>query len=125
MIYDANNGAKATRNAIAERFEKEGIHVVMLGASSFQVSFVPHAEWYGSVESLCDNKDIIEGNIRSVKISSPDYRGWNPDKAVEDYYHRIKDHEKHYETIDDQDWPFIKIMNVCRPSLPPGEESRR
>ncbi|TEB34359.1 6PF2K-domain-containing protein [Coprinellus micaceus] len=75
VIYDANNGAKATRNAIAERFEKEGIHVVML-------------------ESLCDNKDIIEGNIRS------------------DYYHRIKDHEKHYETIDDQDWPFIKIMNV-------------
>ncbi|KAJ3495775.1 hypothetical protein NMY22_g19893 [Coprinellus aureogranulatus] len=93
VIYDANNGTKATRNAIAERFEKQGIHVVML-------------------ESLCDDKDIIESNIRSVKISSPDYRGWDPDKAVEDYYHRIKDHEKHYETIDDLHWPYIKILNV-------------
>lgn len=25
-----------------------------------------------SLESLCDNKEIIEANIRSVKISSPD-----------------------------------------------------
>jgi hypothetical protein len=41
--------------------------------------------WYGSLhkfkdivllsqESLCDNKEIIERNIRSVKISSPDVR---------------------------------------------------
>jgi len=26
------------------------------------------------LESICDNKDIIERNIRSVKISSPDVR---------------------------------------------------
>lgn len=26
------------------------------------------------VESVCDNKEIIEANIRSVKISSPDVR---------------------------------------------------
>jgi 6-phosphofructo-2-kinase/fructose-2,6-biphosphatase 4 len=31
VIYDANNGASAVRNAIAERFDKTGIHVVMLG----------------------------------------------------------------------------------------------
>ena len=43
VIYDANNGAKATRNAIAERFEKEGIHVVMLGASLVPAFFVPHS----------------------------------------------------------------------------------
>ncbi|PPQ71767.1 hypothetical protein CVT24_006528 [Panaeolus cyanescens] len=94
VIYDANNGRKAARNAIAERFDKAGIHVVML-------------------ESMCDNKEIIETNIRSVKISSPDqYRGWNPDKAVEDYYTRIRDHEKYYEPVEDTTWPFIRIMNV-------------
>ena len=32
VIYDANNGAKATRDAIANRFEGSGVHVVMLGA---------------------------------------------------------------------------------------------
>ncbi|KAJ3509227.1 hypothetical protein NLJ89_g5335 [Agrocybe chaxingu] len=93
VIYDANNGTKAARQAVAERFDKQGIHVVML-------------------ESLCDNKEIIERNIRSVKISSPDYKNWDPDKAVEDYYMRIRDHEKYYETLEDTTWPFIKITNV-------------
>ncbi|KAF5381331.1 hypothetical protein D9615_008380 [Tricholomella constricta] len=93
VIYDANNGTKAGRQALAERFDQAGIHVVML-------------------ETLCDDKEIIENNIRSVKISSPDYRGWDPDKAVEDYYKRIHDHEKYYETIEDKTWPFIRITNA-------------
>ncbi|KAG6908938.1 hypothetical protein DXG01_002717 [Tephrocybe rancida] len=93
VIYDANNGTKAARQALAEKFDKAGIHVVLL-------------------ETICDNKEIIENNIRSVKISSPDYRGWDPDKAVEDYYKRIHDHEKYYETIDEKIWPSIRIINV-------------
>ena len=80
-------------------------------------------------ESLCDNKEIIESNIRSVKISSPDvrffliyqeraifihlqYKNWDPDKAVEDYYTRIKGHEKYYQTLEERTWPWIKIINV-------------
>jgi len=47
-----------------------------------------------------------------VKISSPDYRGWDPNLAVQDYYGRIRDHEKHYETVDELDVPSIRIMNV-------------
>ncbi|KAJ7108510.1 6-phosphofructo-2-kinase-domain-containing protein [Mycena epipterygia] len=93
VIYDANNGTRAARQALAEKFDKAGIHVVVL-------------------ESLCDNQEIIERNIRSVKISSPDYRGWNPDKAVEDYYIRIRDHEKYYEPVEETTWPFIRIINV-------------
>lgn len=93
VIYDANNGTKAARQAVAEKFDKAGIHVIML-------------------ETICDNREIIENNIRSVKISSPDYRGWEPDKAVEDYYKRIHDHEKYYETISDKTWPYIRIFNV-------------
>ncbi|KAI0642590.1 bifunctional 6-phosphofructo-2-kinase/fructose-2,6-bisphosphate 2-phosphatase [Trametes meyenii] len=93
VIYDANNGTRERRNAVAEKFDKAGIHVIML-------------------ESMCDNEDIIMANIRSVKISSPDYRGWDPEKAVEDYYNRIKDHEKHYEPVEETTWPFIRIINV-------------
>ena len=40
------------------------------------------------------------------------YRGWDPDKAVKDYYSRIRDHEKHYETVEETTWPFIRIINV-------------
>ncbi|KAF5311092.1 hypothetical protein D9619_008161 [Psilocybe cf. subviscida] len=93
VIYDANNGTRAGRHAIAEKFDKAGIHVVLL-------------------ESICDNEEIIESNIRSVKISSPDYKNWDPDQAVKDYYERIKGHEKYYETINEKTWPFIKIINV-------------
>ncbi|KAM5531236.1 hypothetical protein V8D89_015102 [Ganoderma adspersum] len=93
VIYDANNGTALRRNAVAEKFDKAGIHVVML-------------------ESSCDNEDLILSNIRSVKISSPDYRGWDPEKAVADYYSRIKDHELHYEPVEETTWPFIRIINV-------------
>ncbi|KAI0035831.1 bifunctional 6-phosphofructo-2-kinase/fructose-2,6-bisphosphate 2-phosphatase [Vararia minispora EC-137] len=102
VIYDANNGTAGQRRRVAEKFASAGIHVIFL-------------------ESICDDPSIIERNIRSVKISSPDvqssrlqwqYRGWNPDKAVEDYYRRIKDHEKNYEPVEELDWPHIRIINV-------------
>ncbi|TFK46862.1 bifunctional 6-phosphofructo-2-kinase/fructose-2,6-bisphosphate 2-phosphatase [Heliocybe sulcata] len=93
VIYDANNGTRAARQKLAEKFDKEGIHVVMM-------------------ESVCDNVKVIERNIRSVKISSPDYKGWDPDKAVEDYWSRIRDHEKYYEPVEETTWPFIRIINV-------------
>ncbi|KAG2156807.1 6-phosphofructo-2-kinase-domain-containing protein [Suillus bovinus] len=93
VIYDANNGSRTTRQALAEKYDKQGIHVIIL-------------------ESVCDNEEIIETNIRNVKISSPDYRGWDPDKAVEDYYGRIRDREKSYETVEETTWPFIRIINV-------------
>jgi 6-phosphofructo-2-kinase/fructose-2,6-biphosphatase 4 len=35
VIYDANNGTKAARHAIAEKFDKAGIHVVLLGEMPF------------------------------------------------------------------------------------------
>ncbi|KAE9405021.1 bifunctional 6-phosphofructo-2-kinase/fructose-2,6-bisphosphate 2-phosphatase [Gymnopus androsaceus JB14] len=93
VIYDANNGTRAARQTLAEKFHNKGIHVILL-------------------ESVCNNKEIIEANIRSVKISSPDYRGWDPDQAVEDYYTRIRDHEEYYEPVEEKDWPYIRIINV-------------
>ena len=33
VIYDANNGARSQRQAIAEKFDKKGIHVIYLGTS--------------------------------------------------------------------------------------------
>ncbi|KAI6043915.1 6-phosphofructo-2-kinase-domain-containing protein [Pisolithus marmoratus] len=93
VIYDANNGLRKNRQALAEKFDKLGIHVIML-------------------ESVCDNKEIIETNIRNVKVSSPDYRGWDQDKAVADYYGRIRLREQAYETIEETDWPYIRIFNV-------------
>lgn len=74
VIYDANNGTRASRRALAERFDKDGVHVVILGTLNAFISLLdPLCDLVrSSAESLCDNKEIIEANIRSVKISSPD-----------------------------------------------------
>jgi len=63
-------------------------------------------------ESICTNQEIVLANVRNVKITSPDYKGWEPDKAVEDYMGRIRDQERYYEPVDEPDWPWIRIINV-------------
>jgi hypothetical protein len=55
----------------------------------------------------------FSARVRFFVIAYPfQYRLWDPDKAVEDYYGRIRDHEKHYETVDELTWPCIRIINV-------------
>lgn len=31
VIYDVNNGSRTTRQALAEKYDKQGIHVIILG----------------------------------------------------------------------------------------------
>ncbi|KAK4688614.1 hypothetical protein P7C73_g1500, partial [Tremellales sp. Uapishka_1] len=92
-IYDANNGSTGARRECLQKFESRGVHVIFL-------------------ESLCDQNDIITANIRSVKLSSPDYANWDADRAVADYWSRIRDQEGVYDTVTADEGPFIKIMNV-------------
>ncbi|CAF0870983.1 unnamed protein product [Adineta steineri] len=66
------------------------------------------------VESICDSVDIIDANIREVKLKSPDYKTVPQDEAASDFLSRIKQYEKRYETIDDKtenNYSFIKIFN--------------
>ena len=35
-----------------------------------------------------------------MKLTSPDYKGVDPDEAVEDFLLRIKNYETVYETLD-------------------------
>jgi hypothetical protein len=54
------------------------------------------------------------GNVARQRVSFQ-YRGWDPDLAVEDYYKRVRDREKHYEPVEEKIWPFIRIINVGDP----------
>lgn len=40
------------------------------------------------------------------------YKDVDSETAVQDYWSRIKDHEKHYEPVVETNWPFIRIINV-------------
>ena len=56
-IYDAVNPLSAGRKSLAKEFAKHQIATLY-------------------IESHCTDERIIEENVRSVKISSPDYAGW-------------------------------------------------
>lgn len=52
-IYDAVNPTSSGRRALSKELAARGIQALF-------------------IESICDNAEIIEANVRSVKISSPD-----------------------------------------------------
>jgi len=92
-IYDANNATIKQREELRTTFKPLGVHVFF-------------------IESICNDEKIINSNIKAVKLSSPDYRSWDPEKALSDYWRRIREHEKVYQTIEQPSFPYVKIINV-------------
>lgn len=92
-IYDAINAISTNRRALAKEFEKH----------HFQTLFI---------ESACNDERIIEENVRNVKISSPDYVGWSDADAVKDYLTRISSRIPHFETMEEPELHWIKMINA-------------
>lgn len=55
-------------------------------------------------------------NILEVKTTSPDYKGQDPEAAARDFRNRIRNYEKVYQTIDEdeKDLTYVKLINVGR-----------
>ena len=94
-ILDATNSTKERRRWIHERCTAEGIETLF-------------------VESKCDDEDLVMSNILDVKTTSPDYAGQDPAEAAKDFRNRIRNYEKVYQTIDEDEsnLTYLKIMNV-------------
>lgn len=94
-ILDATNSTKDRRRWIQERCDSANIATLF-------------------VESICNDEDIIMSNILEVKTTSPDYVGQDPDKAALDFRNRIRNYEKVYQTIDEDesDLTYLKIISV-------------
>ena len=94
-ILDATNSTKERRRWIKQCCDAKGIETLF-------------------VESKCDDEDLIMSNILEVKTTSPDYKGLDPEKAAADFRNRIRNYEKVYQTIDEDenDITYLKIMNV-------------
>lgn len=91
-IYDAVNPLASGREALAKEFKKRKIETLF-------------------IESSCDDQRIIEENVRSVKISSPDYVGWTDADAVKDYLARIAARIPNFESMFEPDLHWVKIVN--------------
>jgi broad specificity phosphatase PhoE len=94
-IYDATNSTTQRQKLIASRCKQEGFDLL----------------W---VESICDNDEIIEVNIRATKLNSPDYVGVDPDAAATDFRNRIKMYKKTYATMSDDQASFVKLIDSGR-----------
>jgi 6-phosphofructo-2-kinase/fructose-2,6-biphosphatase 2 len=94
-ILDATNSTKERRQWIYEKCHEADIEALF-------------------VESICDDEDLIMSNIKEVKTTSPDYKGQDPEEAALDFRNRIRNYEKAYETIDDNEkhYTYVKLINV-------------
>ncbi|XP_039222007.1 6-phosphofructo-2-kinase/fructose-2,6-bisphosphatase 1 isoform X7 [Crotalus tigris] len=95
-VFDATNTTQE-RRALILHFAKE---------NGYKVFFI---------ESICDDPDIIQENIKQVKLTSPDYKDCNRDEVVEDFLKRIECYQKTYQPLDDEldsSLSYIKIFNV-------------
>ncbi|OJD18318.1 hypothetical protein AJ78_01631 [Emergomyces pasteurianus Ep9510] len=94
-ILDATNSTKARRKWIHQTCTNAGIEALF-------------------VESKCDDEELIMNNIREVKTTSPDYVGQDPELAAQDFRNRIRNYEKVYQTIDEEekDYAYVKLINV-------------
>lgn len=92
-IYDAVNAISAGRKSLAKEFAKHSIQTLF-------------------IESQCTDERIIQENVRNVKISSPDYQGWDPEDAIADYLARINARIPHFETMEEPDLHWIKMINA-------------
>ncbi len=94
-VLDATNSTKERRRWVHEQCEAQGIHTLY-------------------VESKCDSEDIVMANILEVKTTSPDYVGQDPEAAAQDFRNRIRNYEKVYQTIDEdeKDLTYVKLIDV-------------
>lgn len=92
-IYDAVNPTSTGRRRLAQRFKDKGIETLF-------------------VECLVTDKDLVARNIRDVKISSPDYQGMDPDRAVAHYLRSIELRIPDYATMAEQELTYVKLVNV-------------
>lgn len=95
-VYDATNSTRERRQHLREKLKssKTGTKIIF-------------------IESICDNKELLEENIRTVKLSTPDYRDADPEEAVKDFHERRRQYESVYEPLSegDSNLSYIKVLN--------------
>lgn len=98
-IFDATNSTKQRRAWILqtckERDEESG--------KSTGVVFV---------ESICNDQELLEENMRQKISSCPDFDGVDEKEALADLQQRVEKYESRYEPIDDDALSYIQIFNL-------------
>ena len=54
---------------------------------------------------------MVEANIRDHKINSPDYEHVSTEKAIADFRARIEHYHSVYETLEEEEGSWIKLVD--------------
>jgi broad specificity phosphatase PhoE len=92
-IYDATNSTSERRAEVRTRCESAGCTVLF-------------------IEIVCDDPAIIEANIRTTKLDSPDYANVDAEEAVRDFRARIEHYERAYEPLSDSEGAYVRVLNA-------------
>ena len=95
-VYDATNTTKERRKFIYDQ---------VVAKCGYKLFFV---------ESICDDPNIIEANVREVKIHSPDYKEIDKDQALNDFLKRIEHYKSSYEKIDEATESKYSYMQIFK-----------
>lgn len=95
-VFDATNTTKERRRGVLERCR----------AHSRKINVI-------FIESICDDRQVLESNFLQKIRNSPDYRNMPEEEAVKDLRARISNYEAVYETVeDDEQLSYIKLINL-------------
>lgn len=94
-IYDATNTTRHRRLVVRDRCREAGLEVVF-------------------IESICDDPEIVHGNIRATKARSPDYVGVDEREAMVDFQLRIAHYERVYDMVGESEGSFVKVIDAGR-----------
>jgi len=94
-IFDATNTTRNRRARIVKtcRRSKESIGILF-------------------IESICDEEQVIDNNIRCKVTTSPDFEGMDIEDAIRDIKKRIERYQARYETIMEDNLSYIKLYNL-------------
>jgi 6-phosphofructo-2-kinase len=100
-ILDATNSTMERRKAIVDHIRKRA-------GEELGILFL---------ESCCVDKDLLEANMR-LKLSGPDYKGQDPETALEDFKKRVALYENSYvplgEYEEKHNMAYIQMIDVGR-----------
>ena len=91
-VDEANDGRVAILDGTHSTLAKRNYALTQLNRLECKVIFL---------ETICSSKAVVDDNIRSCKLGTPDYVGMSEQAAIDDFRARVAQYEATYETIDD------------------------
>lgn len=99
-IFDATNTTKERRKMLFDSLTAVNISVLF-------------------IESICESQELIQANIKEVKLSSPDYQHVTDEhKAMEDFNKRISHYQSIYKQLSadkgssEAGYSFVKLIDI-------------